>query len=433
MIVYVKMVENLIKAVERAGVVGAGGAGFPTHIKLQSRVHTVIANGCECEPLLESDLWLMTNRPDDVVRGLSLAVKTTGAKRGVLAVKEKNKKVINALEQALRPYSRLSIFPVGNFYPIGDEHVLTYEVVKKTIPVGGIPLDVGVLVHNVTTLANIVAANDGNPVLEKTITVIGAVSSPGLFLVPVGTTVGFILEHAGGVDVEGFRVIEGGPMMGKLVGLDHPVSKTSSGLLILPHDHPLIIRKTKPRKSPRDVCCNCNECSNICPRNLLGHPLYPHKIMRNSQPGFDHPELRGAFLCSECALCEAYACVMDLSPMAVNRDVKKTLSPTSSAYSGSPEVCDRWESMKVPTQRLLRRLHLADYRRDLTFQTIMPSRVSIPLKQHIGAPARPVVGVGDRVDKGDLIGEMGGKVSARVHASIAGEVVAVGDAVDISS
>jgi RnfABCDGE-type electron transport complex C subunit len=432
------MSDDLIKAVEQAGVVGAGGAGFPTHIKLQSQVHTVIANGCECEPLLESDTWLMTNYAEEVVRGLSLVVKVTGAKRGVLAVKKKNKKAIAALEKAISSYPRLEIVTVGNFYPIGDEHLLVYEVTGSTIPIGGIPLDVGVLVQNVTTLANVSAAFDGRPVLDKIITVVGAVRTPGIYQVPVGIPVGFVLESAGGVvDEEPFRVIEGGPMMGKLVGLDHPLTKTSSGLLILAADHPLVVRKVNPRKSPRDVCCNCNECSNICPRSLLGHPLYPHKIMRILQPGLDHPELKHALLCSECALCEAYACPMDLSPMAVNSDLKKTFSVAGLRYPGGeiPEVYYKREWMKVPTERLLQRLKLADFKLSdtLPVRTLSPSRIIIPLKQHIGAPARAVISVGDRVKKGDLIGELSGKVSARVHASIDGEVEAIGETVTICS
>jgi RnfABCDGE-type electron transport complex C subunit len=431
------MSDDLIRAVERAGVVGAGGAGFPTHIKLQSQVHTVIANGCECEPLLESDAWVMTNRAEEVVRGLSLAVKATGAKRGILAVKEKNKKAIAALEKAIISYSRLEIVTVGNYYPIGDEHLLAYEVIGKTIPIGGIPLDAGVLVQNVTTLANVSAAFGGRPVLERIITVVGAVNRSGIYQVPVGTPVGFILENAGGVIEEPFRVIEGGPMMGKLVGVDHLITKTSSGLLILAADHPLVVRKVNPRKSPRDVCCNCNECSNICPRSLLGHPLYPHKIMRIFQPGLDHSELQHALLCSECALCEAYACPMDLSPMAVNKDLKRTFSAKGIRYPGGeiPEVYYRRESMKVPTERLLQRLKLADFKlSDIPpVRILSPSRVIIPLKQHIGAPARVVINVGDRVKKGDVIGELSGKVSARVHASIDGKVETIGETVTICS
>lgn len=431
------MIDDLIKAVEQAGVVGAGGAGFPTHIKLQSQVHTVIANGCECEPLLVSDAWVMTTHAEEVVGGLSLAVKVSGAKRGIIAVKQKNKKAIAALEDAIKAYPQLEIVTVGNFYPIGDEHLLAYEVTGNTIPIGGIPLDAGVLVQNVATLANISAAFGGRPVLERIITVVGAVRTPGIYQVPLGTPVDFVLESAGGVEEEPFRVIEGGPMMGKLVGVNHPITKTSSGLLILAADHPLVARKLNPRKSPRDVCCNCNECSNICPRRLLGHPLYPHKIMRVFQPGLDHPELQHALLCSECALCEAYACPMDLSPMAVNRDLKQTFSTAGIRYPGGkiPEVYERREWMKVPTERLLQRLKLADFKLSNIppVQILSPSRVIIPLKQHIGFPARAVIGVGDRVKKGDLIGELSGKVSARVHASIDGKVEAIGETVTICS
>ena len=154
-------------------------------------------------------------------------------------------------------------------------------------------------------------------------------------------------------------------------------------------------------------------------------------------PDMNHPDLHQALLCSECALCEAYACTMDLSPMAVNRDLKKTLSASGTRYPGGelPEVHIDRERLKIPTKRLLSRLQLSQYRLDGEFSVkeIIPKKVSIPLQQHIGAPARPVVSVGDRVKRGDLIADSSGKISATVHASIQGEVESVADNIVIVS
>ena len=176
---------DYIQRIKEIGVVGAGGAGFPTHVKLNSKAEIVIINGAECEPLLRVDQQLMEFYPQDVIDGLKVAMAQTGASRGVIGVKAKYKNAIANLTELIKTESSIEIKVVGDYYPAGDEQQLVYEVIHKVVPLMGIPLDVGAVVINVLTAINI--ARD-KPVTERVVTVTGAVAKPQTLIVPVGTS-----------------------------------------------------------------------------------------------------------------------------------------------------------------------------------------------------------------------------------------------------
>ncbi len=152
------MLNEIASAIEKAGVVGAGGAMFPTHVKAASKAEIVIANGAECEPLLASDRVVMENFAHEVVRGLDLMQAATGAKKGVVAVKAKNEIALEAMRSAVSGYKDKEVFPLDDVYPAGDEHCLTFEVIGRTVPPGGIPIQAGVVVNNVATLLQVADA-----------------------------------------------------------------------------------------------------------------------------------------------------------------------------------------------------------------------------------------------------------------------------------
>ncbi|MFQ5645568.1 MAG: 4Fe-4S dicluster domain-containing protein [bacterium] len=434
------MKECLSKIVEAAGVAGAGGAGFPTHIKLRGKADLVIANGCECEPLLASDAWLMENRPRAVLAGLESARKAVAAEAGVIAVKAKNREACRAVEAALKRYPRLSLKRIDDFFPAGDEQVLTRIVTGKIIPPGGIPLQVGVVVNNVATLYNVQRAKAGFAVTDKLLTVGGAVRSPYVAEVPVGTLFGELIKAAGGPkwgsaeldystnDTGKYRfvVIDGGPMMGRVVSdLTLPVEKTTGGLILLPEDHPLVIQKTGSysNRYNRITCCACDECTGCCPRNMLGHPIFPHKIARGYATGKETGNFTGAFLCCECGLCQYYACTMGVSPMVINREIKRSVSRPE-GFPGLRETESVGNRKPVSSKRLINRLDLTEYVAKAPFRKLpAPARVHIPLKGRFGTRAVPVVASGDKVVKGDKIARIrSGKTGTAVHAPINGEV-----------
>ena len=442
------MASDIVEQVKAAGVVGAGGAGFPTHVKLSARVDTVIANGAECEPLLHADQQLMAHYPEVIVRGLRLAMEATGAQRGIVALKAEYKEAIAALRRALPGDERIALHLLGNFYPSGDEFVLVHDVLGRTVPEGGIPLEVGVVVNNVGTLFNVARAAEGLPVTHRYLTVTGEVNKPATLRIPVGTHIGQVVEWVGGTTDAGRGLrpdelvfVAGGSMMGRVAQATDVVSKTTGGLLVLPVDNPVVRWMTRPLPNAirrgMSTCDQCRDCSDLCPRNLLGHALVPHEIMRSINYGLEQPThiVTASVLCCECRLCEAYACPLDLSPMAYYRSVKRKL-----AEAGWKNTVHRrrdltphemFDYRRVPMGRLIDKLGLTPYRKykaPLDEQDWKPKEVRIPLKQHTGVPAAPTVKAGDAVRRGDLIASVPTeKLGANVHASVEGKVVEVTD------
>ncbi len=441
------MNQAIVDKVRAAGVVGAGGAGFPTHVKLSATVERVLANGASCEPLLMSDPYLMEHQPEGILRGLQLVMESTGAERGTVCLKGKHRRAMENLKKSLGSgnFRDMDVFELGDFYPAGDEQVLVYDLMRRVVPEGGIPLQVGAVVSNVESLLNIARAVDHDePVTERYLTVGGEVRHPRIMKVPIGIPIEKIIDLAGGATVVDYKVVLGGPMTGLVVSdLATPVTKTTTGVIVLPSDHNVIVDKINDPDRVRHItkvaCCQCTRCTDLCPRYLLGHSLEPHKIMRQlgSRAGASQEIMKDALLCCECGICEKYACPMMISPREVNAQIKRDLmaqgvkrSPKRQEYHPS----DFRDVRKIPTRRLTERLQISRYDDHPEFldQEVVAGEVTVPLRQHLGAPAKAVVRAGDRVRKGDLIGEIPDQaLAARVHASIDGMVSAVGETVVI--
>ncbi|WP_258358980.1 4Fe-4S dicluster domain-containing protein [Moorella sulfitireducens] len=425
----------IINKIAAAGVVGAGGGGFPTAFKLKTKtpIRTVIINGAECEPLLKVDQELMARYPEELLATLATLVQATGAETGVITLKEKYREAHAVLAGEIRNYPGLRLHLLPDVYPMGDEHLLTYNVTGQTIPPGGLPLQAGAVVLNVETLYNIHHALAGRPVTHKYVTVTGAVRQPVTARLPVGTPVRELLNLAGGPIENEYLLIAGGPCMGKVTSFNAPVTKTTKGIIVLPLDHPLADRYrrdlNRELKIALKACCQCMQCSDFCPRHLLGHPLEPHRVMRAVTCGLADITLPQALLCSECGLCDFYACPFSLSPRQVNRKIKAELQQKGfrpgpwQATTPSPFR----EGRQVPTKRLIDRLGLKEYAaRPVTFieDSITVNRVHLPLRQGAGVAPRPVVRVGDRVEKGSLLARIDDDtLGSGLHASISGTII----------
>ncbi len=430
---------NLLSAVRSAGVVGAGGAGFPAHAKLKAQVEWYLGNGAECEPLMHKDRELMIRYAEEVVRGIHLAAEAVGADRSVIGIKEKNADAIRALESVTES-SGIPLHYFGDFYPAGDEYELVYEITGRLIPPAGFPPDIGVVVNNVETLYNITKAADGEPVIRKMITVAGAVANPVTTWIPIGMPVADVLEIAGGPLPEDYAVMAGGVMMGSLIeDLDQPVTKTTGGLVVLPADHDLIGRYNKPQKVMdrigHSACDQCTYCTELCPRYLLGYDVQPHLVMRSLGFSATGPEIwnEHALLCSRCGLCTLYACPEALYPReACERAIDDLRALGRETWEGSEEV--RVHPLKnarrIPLQHIVNRIGLANYEAPARFRSNSGEchRVYIPLKQHAGAPSAPVVRTGDSVTQGELIAKIpDGKLGANIHASITGRITEISE------
>lgn len=437
--------NDLLQKITEAGIVGAGGAGFPTHVKLDAQAEYVLVNGAECEPLLRVDQILMKEEASRVLAALHLAVELVGAKEGVLALKAKYHEALEELTNRIGDYPKLRLHLLKNIYPAGDEQYIVHDVTGRIVPEGGIPLQVGVVVLNVETLLNIEQASRGIPVTEKYITITGHVRQPKTVKVPLGISVREALELAGGTELTEFKVIDGGPMMGKILySIDTPVKKTSKGYIVLPKDHGLIQSKEKDiatvLKETKTACCHCDLCTDVCPRYLLGHKLHPSKIMRiasYASLGDPQASLDEAFLCCECGLCEQ-ACIMNLQPWKVNIYLKKELTAAGVKNSNCRKdltVHPFLDLRGFPVKKLVYRLDLYKYDVPAPLEKVERefTEVNIASKQHIGAPSVPLVKDGDEVTQGQLIyGQGGNKMAVNMHASISGIVHLNGNKITIT-
>jgi Na+-translocating ferredoxin:NAD+ oxidoreductase RnfC subunit len=442
------MREDIVDKVRAAGVVGAGGAGFPTHVKLQFEAEQVLANGASCEPLLNSDPFLLEAHASAVLDGLNTVMEVANAGIGSVCIKSKHPKAVDAIADriASEGYNRIQLSELDDFYPAGDEFILVNEALGKVVPEGGIPLNVLTVVCNVESLLNVSRAMKDKPVTDRYLTVCGEVSRPMICRVPIGTPVEEVIRLAGGPIVDDYGVVMGGPMMGRVLkSTAEPVVKTTSGIIVLPRHHNVIRDKSRDldrmRFIAKSACTQCQRCTDLCPRNMIGHSLEPHKIMRHLayNPGMTGEVLEDALICSECGVCEKFACPMMLSPREINAAIKRKLladgvkrEPQRQTYKVSPFN----DTRKVPISRLLERLQVAKYdtHPEYSDEAIQPKKVVIPLQQHIGKACEAVVQVGNSVKRGDLVGEIpDGALGARVHASIDGVVAAVEDNVAIEA
>jgi Na+-translocating ferredoxin:NAD+ oxidoreductase RnfC subunit len=426
----------LVEQLRESGVVGAGGAGFPTYVKAQAQVEFVIANGAECEPLIHKDAELMKHFPEPILAGMLSLMDTVGAKKGKFGIKTKNAASLAALRSQLKT-DRIEFVMLGDFYPSGDEYELVYTATGRLIPAAGIPLQVGCVVNNVETLYNVHQAAQGRAVTGKFLSVCGAVKQPQSFWAPVGTPFRDLLAMAGGSTVADFGVFISGLMMGTLTfDLDDVVTKTTGGLIVLPRDHYLLMRKTRSQQEMNHIgksaCDQCSYCTEFCPRYLLGYDVQPHKVMRSLGFTMTGGDIWNQWseLCCSCGLCTLYACPEDLYPKEACDLGKhdRRAAGLKFVQQKPVEVHPMKEYRRVPLSQLRKRLQVEEYETETPFREVecRPAVVRIKLKQHAGEAAIPTVEAGAKVKRGQVVGRVAdGKLGAHVHASIDGHVRAV--------
>lgn len=260
--------DQIVEAVQASGMVGLGGAAFPTHVKMrppkEHKVDTVVVNGCECEPYLTCDHRLMLEKPDMLIAGIRIALRATGAKRALIGIEDNKMDAVELLRERVRGVDNIDVQAVPTKYPQGAEKMLIESLLKRRVPPGSLPSSVGVSVFNVGTLVQIgELLPSGRGLIERVVTVTGAgIEKPGNYLVPVGTPIRFLLEHAGAREPV-HELILGGPMMGMSVAaLDVPVTKAMSGMVVLPPPPADAVQQ------PEMPCIRCAWCVEACPMHL---------------------------------------------------------------------------------------------------------------------------------------------------------------------
>lgn len=432
-------INELIDVVKDSGVCGAGGAGFPSYGKIDARAKTIILNCAECEPLLRLHRQVLEKYPYEILSTLYQMALSIGCDKVIIGVKEAYHQTVEAVRAHLHSFPMIEIGLLPEVYPAGDEVVLIHELTGKTVPPGSIPIQVGVAVFNVETVFNIYQAlNNKRPVTHKFITITGEVEKPCTRYVPLGMCVEDVVALAGGVTVEDPVYLMGGPMTGNICSKYDLITKTSNAIIVLPENH-LVVQKKRGKtqinmKRAMASCCQCEMCTDLCPRNLLGHPIEPHLFMRAATSGTtqDVGPFLNTFFCCSCGLCEMYSCNQGLAPRTLITEYKNGLRANGvkpPKVEAAPVKKQR-SLRRVPISRLRARLGLDQYnvKAPLDESYIIVDQVRIKLSQHIGAPAVPVVKVGDMVEEGQKLGEAApNALSLPVHASIAGVVTEIND------
>ncbi len=405
--------SQLIEKVYEAGIVGAGGAGFPTHVKMDGQADTLIINGAECEPLLQVDKALMNAYAEELIEGIALIVKEQKLKNAIIGVKSKYDEIIARLSGYAKGKPYIQVKPLPNIYPVGDEVVLIQEMTGITLERGVLPIQHKLVVMNVETVLNIHRKMfDDSNVTQSYVTITGEVEHPGTYNIPIGTSLEYLLEAVCPPKISGYEVVVGGPMTGRIADAGEVVRKNTKGFIVLPKDHWLIrnmenVNKTHLKRIMAS-CSQCRLCTDMCPRHLLGHKVEPHKVMNAMANGLtgDPDVLQTALGCVSCGVCELYACHHDLSPRKMMVAVKAAYA--KEGVRPQPEGCtdihpDR-DYRKVPSKRLVMHLNLTKYDVHYPFykDLIQVDRIMVPLNQHIG-PFGACVAIGQKVIRGQEI------------------------------
>ncbi len=294
--------EQIIERCQQCGLVGMGGATFPTHIKLTvpagKKCDMLIINGVECEPYLTADHRLMLEKGAEVLTGTAIIMKALGVEKAVIGIEANKPDAISHLAELAKDFKGITVQPLKVKYPQGGEKQLIKACTGREVPSGGLPVDVGVVVQNVgTAFAVYEAVQKNKPLIERVVTVTGkSVKNPGNFQVRIGTPVTALIEAAGGMPDDTGKVVNGGPMMGKALAMtDVPVTKGTSGIILFPAQ--------ESKRAEVLPCIRCGKCSSVC---AMG--LEPWLISVLSQKAmFENAEQEKITDCMECGAC-AYTC-----------------------------------------------------------------------------------------------------------------------------
>ena len=289
--------DEIVEIIKEAGIVGMGGAGFPTSVKLKPAkpVDTILLNGCECEPLLTADHRVLLEYADDVIFGLKAMLKAVGAEKGVIVIEDNKPDAIELMKEKTADISNMEVVVAKTKYPQGAEKMLNKRVTGRKVPSGGLPADVGCVVGNISTTKAIAdAIQKGMPLIERVVTVTGErLKNPGNFIVKIGTNTKDLIDYCGGIIGDDVTVKAGGPMMGFVLSdLNVPIMKGSNGIIAVDTDHTV-----------EQPCIKCGRCMDVCPMELS--PLYFAKFA--DEENWQGMKEQNVMDCIECRCCE-YIC-----------------------------------------------------------------------------------------------------------------------------
>ena len=427
------MNSELKQTMKDTGLIGDGGAGFPSYAKLAEGADVLLINGAECEPLLYTDYIIMKREMPMVLAGLEAVVWSMNIPKAIICIKQHTAERLS-LSDGEKLGQRVFVKVLPNVYPIGDEISLIYQATGRVIRPGNLPISKGVIVFNIETMYNLGrAVKFFEPVSMKWLMIGGDVKEPKVYRVPIGMPISDLFDKLGITVDSDHVVIDGGPSMGRLINHNiAEVTKATKALLILPKgiqatDNKLINERGAVARA-ETACCQCTRCTDMCPRFLLGYPLEPHKMVRTAMnAAVALPQMvLSATLCCGCGICESLACSQGISPKAVINNYKKLLAQNKMRYSANYDVEARNEReyRMIPSEKWESTLGVTRFDKVATYggEISDVERVVIALNRHIGAPSTPCVNSGDIVKRGQIIAAGSEGLSVPQHASIDGRV-----------
>ncbi len=428
---------ELKELMKECGIVGAGGAGFPSYAKLSDSADTIILNCAECEPLFRLHRQLMCEYTEEILTALDAVREAVGAKNAIVGIKAAYKEAIEKIGEHISSFENITVSHLPEVYPAGDEIILIYEATGRVVKPGKLPISEGVIVFNVETILNTYfAIKDKTPVTYKYVTVAGEVKNPATYKVPLGVTLKSLVELAGGETAKECEYINGGAMTGNAAKKDDVVTKTTNAVLVMPKEHPVIMKKKTNRKidiyRAMSACCQCRMCTDMCTRHLLGHPIEPHAFMRAVAKGMtgDLTAVLNTAYCSQCRVCEMYACHQGLSPASLIGTFKNELRAKGVVSDKEPKFTGVNEHRKyrtIPMERLISRLGISQYDKEAPIVELPEGfeekckTLKIMLRQHIGQPAKALVKKGDKVEKNQKLASCEA-LGAEIHSPVSGTV-----------
>ena len=424
-------IDELKQTIRLSGIVGAGGAGFPSYAKIDPHTRILILNCAECEPLICVHSNLLARYTFEILSALRPLAETIGAEDVIVAVKSSYTQTIAAVEKHISSFPGMRLKTLRSVYPAGDEVVLAYEAAGVVIPPGTLPVESGVTVFNTETVYNMYGALfEARPVTEKWLTIAGAVKKPVTVKAKLGTKISDLLPLAGGIICDDAAFIIGGPMMGSPAAESDAVTKTTNAVLALPKEHSLVRSGVKnpsiDLKRAASACCQCSACTERCPRYLLGYPIEPHRFMRAAynRNFADTEALSNAVYCSSCGVCEM-VCPQSLHPRSLIKEFKAGLAEAGfrTGARESSGISPAREYRLADSSRLLARLGLSPYDKEapLSHETPAADEFKIQLAQ-----AAAAVKIGEDVSVGQEIGLADeDKLGVPVHSPVDGIVTEV--------
>lgn len=403
---------------------------------MDKNIHTIILNCAQCEPLIHTSRLLVEKYTREIIRTFAKIGKNFESENIIVAIGKADKDTIELLEDIVSDHPSVKLKVFDGAYPAGDEYVLTYELTGQVISADSSPIEEGIAIFDVESVYNMyMELEKGIHASHKWVSVLGEVESPVTLRVPIGMKAEDVVKKAGRITCDNPVYLIGGPVSGKPGTKYTRINNTTDAIIILPEDHQVICSKktnsSVELKRAFSSCCNCMRCTELCPRNLLGHPVDPHGFIRAASCSAmeNTDKFLNTMFCSSCGLCEMYSCVQGISLKNIMTEYKEGLieNGITKYHTDLNKISDDRKYRKISIKRLTSHLALTRYDKLTSLKEISwPGKnVKLCLTDNKDCPAKAVVKLNDSVTEGQIIAVFDDENKFPIYSGISGVVTEV--------